>query len=976
MARPLVLVFQELAQPSAVVNVPDLNTIVLGPAYDIFDYPDDASTILLSQTYGSLEARAGNGTFTPYVPPTSGSVAATVNAGAYPGQSAGSLVDHASVKFVLRFPHVILGSTYLDSSVAPVLGSAVTTSSSDQTLITISGADLLAAGIAPGDRIILTSSYASAEQTVVRTVASVGEPNAAGLATDATKLRVTANLPAAGTTTATWTYDSSGECRIERTLATQTYVDSAGTIVLFPTPGSDTVTFGGGVKLSITITPQASVSTPNPSSSVVSRSISYSEFYLAYRALRQDLQDVGSVTNADAITVNGVPTINNIGKLDARNPLAVALSLALQNAGSVPIYYYGVASNDITGHQNARNAINTRRDLYSLVPLTSDPSILAGYKSDVVQAADPTFAQTNGVPQRFRVVLGSVDLAQDKVVYSGSITGVAQQSGASSGVYRTLSFASASTDAVNFRTVLPGDTFIVGLTPSAATWQNRRGVHKVSHVNNSKNYPTGSTAANIELVPGTNRWDDTGWSGSPSDIEFRIVGPDGVTKQESLASLTVTATSGHVTWAMKDPTVVGGPYTVTYVTGAALAVTIAGFAITVTFVGTVSTHAQVAAAANANPAIAAILTATAGGTTSEAVVASVAANISPVSGAATASVLINDNQFDRLEDTSATFLTSGVKPGDTLEFPLDPNNYSGSAYSGRLLSYKVAQVLNESRLLIQCGLDDSDVVGSELPHYFSRDISDHYIDNNPTGGSLNYRVRRALTKSDQVLYLVTQAQSYKSKRVALMFPDAVVVSDLRDGSLVRAVATVRELAGDQPGWCIAAQVGGALAGLPPQHGLTNLGMAGITTLKHSQGYFSEPQLTQISDGGVMVFMQKTPGSLPFCVHQLTTDPSAVETGELSVVKNIDYLSKFLQDTLEPFLGVYNVLPETLNAMTNAVNTAAETLKSQRVDKIGPPLLSGSVTQIKVSDISPDRVQLYFVGSVPRPLNTIELHVVV
>ena len=77
MARPLVLIFQELAQPQATPNTPDLNTVVVGPAYDLFDYPDDASTILLSTAYGQLEARAGNGTYTGYQPPAAGSDADT-----------------------------------------------------------------------------------------------------------------------------------------------------------------------------------------------------------------------------------------------------------------------------------------------------------------------------------------------------------------------------------------------------------------------------------------------------------------------------------------------------------------------------------------------------------------------------------------------------------------------------------------------------------------------------------------------------------------------------------------------------------------------------------------------------------------------------------------------------------------------------------------------------------------------------------
>ena len=62
MARPLVIVFQELAAPQATPSIPDLNTVIVGPSYDLLDYPDDAASIQLSQTYGQVDKTAGNGT--------------------------------------------------------------------------------------------------------------------------------------------------------------------------------------------------------------------------------------------------------------------------------------------------------------------------------------------------------------------------------------------------------------------------------------------------------------------------------------------------------------------------------------------------------------------------------------------------------------------------------------------------------------------------------------------------------------------------------------------------------------------------------------------------------------------------------------------------------------------------------------------------------------------------------------------------
>jgi hypothetical protein len=1079
MARPLVLIFQELAQPQATPNTPDLNTVVLGPAYDLFDYPDDASTILLTSAYGQLESRAGNGTYTGYQPPASGSAAVTVLDGGYPGQSAGSKVDHDSVKAVLRLPHVVLGSTYLNALIAPVFGGSVTTTSADRTLVSITGGvttDFVAAGIQPGDKIILTSSQAGVEQTVVRVVQSVGEPNGSGLVApgNENKLRLTQQLPDSGVGLGQWTYDANGEIRIERTLASQDLLDPTDTIVTFPEPGSDKLVIKGGITLSVQLTPVATVAVPAPATTTASRALSYAELYLAYRALRQDLQEVGSVTADDVRVVGGVSTLLGLGKIDSRNPLAVGVYLALQNGGAVPIYFYGVATDDAAGHTAARGALSPRRDLYCFIPLTQDINIHAAYKAEFDQLADPNFAQTNGVIQKFRIVLGSIPLPTTEAIYSGSISGVSQQpSGVNTAKYRTVSLAAASTGSISVQSVLPGDSVTIGLTPSSSDWQNRRGTHTLGHVNSSKNYPNPGDPSAFEVVPGSSRWDDAAGAVA-GDIEVLIRAPDGTVKVSNLAQVDISTgaggTLGTARYTMKNPTTVGGPYTITYVASPglpAVTVSIAGFAITVTVDGTTHTHTQVVNAVNAHSVVSALLLAgvQAGGaqvvdpatqatrdalTGQTGAAASIVAgagggqmritgvsgmsalsvgryltitgaaspanngtflisafggatqvdvvnagavipdanngalgwteryaytSVVPVTGSCTATVALNDDLFNRLEDASASFLTAGVLPGDTIEFPLDPNNYGPTAYDGRVLSYKVSTVQNENRLLIANGEDDSGSVAKELPHFFARDLQDRFIDNT-TPNAQNYRILRALSLEDQLLALVTIAQSVRSKRLTVMWPDQVEVADLRDGALARAVPTTRTLAGLQPSFYLACAVGGVIAGIPPQAGLTNGTFIGFTKLVHSQGYFSEPQLSRLSDGGLFVCVQRTPSALPECIHQLTTDPTAIETGELSVVKNVDFISMFMQDILETFIGQYNVLPETVNELARAVSDGAEQLKGRRVARFGPPLLEGSISSIGVSEFAADRIELFFNGRVARPLNTVAFHLVV
>jgi len=1079
MARPLVLIFQQLAAPTATPNTPDLNTIVVGPAYDLFDYPDDAATILLPSTYGQLQGRAGNGTYTPYSPPVAGSDAVIVLDGGYPGQSPGSRVDHSSVRAYLRTPRVVLGSTYLGAGVAPVFGGAVTTSSADKTLISITGGpttDFVAAGIQPGDTVILTSSQAANEQTFIGTVQSVGEPDANGQVPPANVglLRLTSQLPDAGTGANQWTYDAATEIRIERTLVTQELNDPSHAFLVFPEGGSDKVVLKGAVQVIVAITPAATTTVPSPATTLVNRSLSYAELYLAYRALRQDLQDVGSVTSASVTTVSNVPVVVGYGKIDARNPLAVALSIALQNGGTVPIYAFGVATNDAAGHLSARAALASRQDLYCFVPLTQDINIHAAYKVEFDQMADPSFASTNGTIQKFRVCIGSIPLPEIETISNGSISGVAQApTGVATGKYRTLSITAASTATLNVRSVLPGDSITIGLTPSASDWQSRRGTHKVGHVNSSQNYPNVSDPMSLEIIPSTTRWDDAAGATS-GDIELVIKAPDGTVKVSTLAQVDVSTgaggTLGTVRYTMLNPTAVGGPYTVLYAVNGALtlpAVSIAGFAITVTVNGTSNTHAEVITAVNSHAVVKTLMLASiqAGaanvvaptsqatrdaitgqtGSAASLVVGAAAGNIRvtgltgmtaasvghymtitgaatpanngtfliavytsatsvdlvnasavagdannasigwterqpytsirPIASSAVSTIVVNDDLYNRLEDGTARFLTDLVRPGDTLQIPIDPNNYGPTAFEGRVLSYLIAAVQNENRLLIANGTDDTDQAANELPHFFARDLPDRYIDD-ATPNAQNYRIVRALSKDDQVLALTTIVQSARSKRLTVVWPDVGMVSDLRDGSLPRAVSSTRTLAGPQPMYYLAAAVGGVVAGVPPQAGLTGGTFIGFGALSHTQGYYSETQLSQLSDGGLFVCIQATPGALPECIHQLTTDTTALETGELSVVKNVDFLSLFFQGIIKPFIGQYNVLPETLNEVFRAVSDGAEELKGRKLARIGAPLISGQVTSISVSPFSADSIELYFTGAVPRPLNRVNFRLVV
>ena len=315
-----------------------------------------------------------------------------------------------------------------------------------------------------------------------------------------------------------------------------------------------------------------------------------------------------------------------------------------------------------------------------------------------------------------------------------------------------------------------------------------------------------------------------------------------------------------------------------------------------------------------------------------------------------------DDLFLLLRDDTGTFLTSNLQAGDLIQIAADfTNTFDGSV---AISSFVVASILSENRLLIQNNGKDTPTVQNELPHGVSR-LGSVLV---PVDKSIYYQVVRTLSKDGQVTQLVAVAQSFKSRRTVLVWPDMVDVAGVIDGA-------------SQPGYFLSCAVGGMTAGLPSHQGFTFLGIAGISRIYHANTYFTDMQLTDLSNGGWYVFAQQTTTSLPYTIHQLTTDPSTLESGEFSVVKNFDFVSLYFVDILQVFLGIYNVTTDTLTLIRAALEIGGETLLLRTYARIGAPLTSFSVVDLGVSPISGDRVNAYLSVGLPKPLNNIELHLV-
>lgn len=910
MVRPIVLLFQEFATTTATPTTPDLNCIVIGPAYQIQDYPDDKTAIEVS-AYGTLYAD------NPYVPPTAFTSAITLAAA--PGLTAGAWVDPTSIKVYFDLAQVILASG--------TNGVTVVTAPNENTF-TSSGATFVTAGVQAGDKLIVQDPSLAPPGTpnLVLTVLSVDSE---------TVLRVSSNFAAAL---------GSLKYRVERRLTNQ-LVDSS--FVVVPTfRASNEITILGGVTLVVGSTP---------------RVVAYARVYVEYRAFRTDLQAIDSVNSTTEIETK-------VGRIDSRNPLAGALSVSRQNAGTAPIYFYGVYSDDLTGYNKAKDAISADDSVYAVVPLTTSLSVAASFKADNESLADPNIALDTGVPQKFRVVIGTGALTTESTIVDENVDSTTEAlTGAVPSGIKTLNLTSPFNALTS--NLKPGDKIVLSASETVASLD---GTYTIAHINSATQVELDEAlpAPAIAVADGVNYTVTRPSTGATiialvDNRAFKTAAATtyksrvaGVTPGARTIALVQNGTTANGIFSVIEvagvSTIINGDFAGTVTSQQVVDAINTGAGVTTTFTGSVNLVASTSSGATAQVAFAASALST--GT----------AGIDVVTTA------VLDAVYLRLYDANAAFITAGVIAGDTIEIPSNPN----SVFTSTFKQFIVGSVISEQRLQITnivsgAYQNNTSVLERELPHTDNRLGTGTTV----TQGSIRYRVVRELSKDQQVAQLVTNAQSLNSRRAILTWPDTVVVDGLVDGSKPANADGSAAAADPQPGWYLSAVVGGMTAGLPSHQGFSRLGGAGIGRMTHSSDYFTEAQLTDLSDGGWYVFAQNSPTSLPYSIHQLTTDPATLESGEYSIVKNFDFVSLYYLSVLEPFLGIWNINNDTLGFIRQAVNTGTDSLKLRRVPRIGAPLNGATITSLAVSTASADRVEIYVEVDLPKPLNVIGLHLV-
>lgn len=280
-----------------------------------------------------------------------------------------------------------------------------------------------------------------------------------------------------------------------------------------------------------------------------------------------------------------------------------------------------------------------------------------------------------------------------------------------------------------------------------------------------------------------------------------------------------------------------------------------------------------------------------------------------------------------LYDRNASFFSSGVAAGHYVSV------LSGT-YQGR---YRIATVVSEKEVTLS-----SPILG---------------VTSLVSG--VNYQVDRDLSKVEQSDAVKGYSQSFSSRRVVHVWPDVL------ESPLGQNIVKL-------PGYYATCVISALTTGLPTQQGFTNLAVSGFLGFEHSTRYFTEEELDNIADGGTMILAQDGPQQPLYVRHQLTTDRSSVKFQEYSVTKNVDFIAKFLRTTYAGFIGQYNIVDTTLDALRTTATAAVKFLKDRKVPKFGGVIRSGALKSLIESPTQIDTVEMRFGFSIPIPLNHIDI----
>lgn len=285
----------------------------------------------------------------------------------------------------------------------------------------------------------------------------------------------------------------------------------------------------------------------------------------------------------------------------------------------------------------------------------------------------------------------------------------------------------------------------------------------------------------------------------------------------------------------------------------------------------------------------------------------------------------------RVPGQNGQFVTNGVRPGDIVRYQFNTDGFGGSTYD----EFVVDAVINEDTLRLQSGLSEAVSVPERM------------------------EIWRTLPVDDQAAELALTS-GFASRRVRFVWPDTIEA----DGFTV-------------PGYHLCAALAGLTSGVVPHQGLTNLAVAGFSSVPRTTELFGRAQLNVMAEGGVWIVTQDPQTGEIYTRDAVTTgDIDNLNERQEMIVRNLDSISYFLLARLAPYIGISNVTDSLFELLRAELNGAIKFLGSSNfVPRLGSQLISGVVRELRAHALQRDRVVTVLDLELPAPLNYIDAHLV-
>lgn len=296
-----------------------------------------------------------------------------------------------------------------------------------------------------------------------------------------------------------------------------------------------------------------------------------------------------------------------------------------------------------------------------------------------------------------------------------------------------------------------------------------------------------------------------------------------------------------------------------------------------------------------------------------------------------------DTQYTLLQvppgtsNTSGYFITNQVQPGDIVRYNYVVDGFGDEQYE----EYVVDRVLSENSMLLYTGGSVAITQPQRFEVWHNRD------------------------RNEIAEEIATSAGGYGNRRVCAVWPDQVGEAGVM-----------------QPGFYLAAALGGLVSGVVPHQPLTNVEVAGFDDFSRSYKYFNETQLNRMAEAGVWIVTEDKDGT-PFSRHALTTDNLDLNRREEMIRRNVDSMSYLFLRRLRPYIGRTNAQEGMIRRLTYEVTSLIDFLKANgNTEELGSQLIDGTITKLQIHPLLKDRIEIVLDLTVPAPLNNIELHLVV